>query len=802
MYLGRGKGSAFLSLGGGLLFAFVCAYGYSLVLGRADMPAGIGLPHFAGGPLVRIDDVDLRIPKDQEFALAFKDVGRPVLFFLRDSDGSTRTVAAPSVPYYADPAFLLVYFLVGLISIVLGTAARVLKPADIKARLFYWLALSFAVTAVIQGDSYGLRPARWTTFIPCLFFIVGYAFVPALFLHFSLAFLHPSSRFRRLVLYLPAALTAGVLGTTFIYAFTVPSIVAFRFNVGFFKFFRLYVIAYSLVAVVLLGLAHRRSPDEQSRSQIKWIFFGLSGGLAPYLLLYMVPRALGLAPLLSEEVTALFFAAFPATFAIAIIRHRFLDIDLIINRSLVYSFLTVSTVGIYLLIVQGVQGILVRVMPVRPGIMAGAGVFLAAAAFHPAQRGIQSFVDRSFFRRRYDFRRTIFDFNEQARRAIRKEDLLRSFVETIRRILPVESLKLAVRPGPEAGKGAVAASSRGGPDGEEILPVLAAADGASVLARSSAVRLNDRIDFSMEKSLETLGVGIAFPIRSSPGRGTEWLALGKKRSGERYSRDDIELLQTLANELAVNLDRLRLQEEVVYERASREKLDELNHLKTEFIASVSHEIRTPMSSIQGLAEILQAGKIKSREQREHYLNLMVAESGRLSRFLHNVLDFCRIEQRAKAYHFEDLDLRSVVDDAVGLFRPAAEGRGYRLEVVRPDTAVEARVDGEAVKQALINLIDNALKYSAPGTAVTIELGRADGRIEIRVRDRGIGVAPADLGRIFEKFFRAKEASRVAPQGAGLGLKIVKAIMEAHNGDIGVESEAGQGSTFRLIFPEP
>jgi len=765
------------------------------------MPAGIGLPHFAGGQLVRIDDVDLQIPKDQEFALAFKDVGQPMLFFLRDSDGSTRPVAVPLVPYYADPAFLLVYFLVGLISIVLGTAARVLKPADIKARLFYWLALSFAVTVVIQGDSYGLRPARWTTFIPCLFFIVGYAFVPALFVHFSLTFLHPSSRFRLLLLYLPAALTAGVLGTTFIYAFAAPSIAAFHFNVGFFKFFRLYVIVYSLLAVVLLGLAYRRSADERSRSQIKWIFFGLSGGLAPYLLFYMVPRALALAPLLSEEVTALFFAAFPATFAIAIIRHRFLDIDLIINRSLVYSFLTVSIVGLYLLIVQGVQRILVRVIPVRPGIMTGVGVFLAAAAFHPAQRGIQDFVDRSFFRRRYDFRRTIFDFNEKARRAIRKEDLLEDFVGTIRRVLPVESLRLAVRPGSDTGKGAIAAPLPGSPDGEGILPVLAAADGASVIARSSTVRLNDRIDFSMEKSLETVGIELAFPIRSSSGRGTEWLALGKKRSGERYNRDDIELLQTMANELAVNLDRLCLQEEVVYERASREKLDELNRLKTEFIASVSHEIRTPMSSIQGLAEILQAGKIKNSEQREHYLNLMVTESGRLSRFLHNVLDFCRIEQRAKTYHFERVDLRSVVDDTAGLFRAAAESRGNRLEVIRPDVAVEARADGEAVKQALINLVDNALKYSAPGTAVTVELGRADGRVEIRVRDRGIGIPPEDLGRIFEKFFRANEASRVAPQGAGLGLKIVKAIMEAHNGEVGVESKPGQGSTFRLIFPE-
>lgn len=229
-------------------------------------------------------------------------------------------------------------------------------------------------------------------------------------------------------------------------------------------------------------------------------------------------------------------------------------------------------------------------------------------------------------------------------------------------------------------------------------------------------------------------------------------------------------------------ERVGLQEDVIYERASKEKLDELNRLKTEFISTVSHELRTPMSSIQGLAEVLQGGRVSDPAQRERYLGLLAGESARLSRFLHNVLDFGRIERQAMTYHFAPADLRAIVRDAVEVFRPAVEAEGFELAVRLPDGPVERRVDADAVKQALINLIDNAIKYSGENRMVEVEL--IDGQdAAILVRDRGIGIAPEDRERIFEKFYRAENVRRLRPQGAGLGLKVVRHIMAAHGGEV-------------------
>jgi two-component system phosphate regulon sensor histidine kinase PhoR len=258
----------------------------------------------------------------------------------------------------------------------------------------------------------------------------------------------------------------------------------------------------------------------------------------------------------------------------------------------------------------------------------------------------------------------------------------------------------------------------------------------------------------------------------------------------------------MATELTINLDRLGLQEEVIYEKASKEKLDELNRLKTEFISTVSHELRTPMSSIQGLAEILQSGKVKDKDKREQFLNLMASESGRLSRFLHNVLDFGRIEQRLKTYQFQRTDIVTLVHEVVAVFEQTLDDQGFTPELRLPQGPLYLEVDGDAVKQALINLIDNAIKYSAEKKVLGISILDRERELEIQVKDQGIGIPMEEQEKIFDKFYRVAQAEKLSPKGAGLGLKITKHIMAAHQGEVRVKSEIGTGSTFMLIFPKP
>ncbi len=740
-----------LSLLAGLIIVIVSTFGFSLLRERRGIPKEIELARLAQhARLVRIDDVDIRAARDEEFVLAWKKIGEPTAFYLDfgTPGGRIDKEVLPVVAYYAGTAFPVIYLVIGLLCLVIGEVTFLLKAEDIKARLYYWLTLAFSSALIISGDNYCLGRA-WPTFIPCLVFILAYAFAPALLLHFSLTFSKTSFVPSRFILYVPPICLAAVQVSTFLYAYGKPSIEMARFYNGCYYLFRLYVILYLLLAIISLIFSYKRSEEDEERAQIKWIFYGLAVGLLPFLFLYQLPSLLKLTPVLSEEISQVFFIAIPVALAIAIIKFKLMHIEIVINRSLVYSLLTVFTVGVYLLFVLFSEKIFSRVFVVNKTLFSVIGVFLAAAAFHPAQKKFQDFIDKSFFRQKYDYRRTILAFNEKARKTFIKDELLDNFFNEIRNVIPVERL--------------------------EIIP---------------------REDTPGENRTE-----LTVPLTLSSGKSFGFLTLGKKKSGERYTREDIELLKTMAGELAANLDRIRLQEEVIYERASKEKLDELNRLKTEFISTVSHELRTPMSSIQGLAEVLQSGKIESKEQKEKYLDLMASECSRLSRLLHNILDFGRIEQQAKLYYYQKTLLQDVIQEAVDVFGLTLKSQGFSLALNMPERPVILEIDSDAIKQAVINLIDNAVKYSTDKKTIDIELVERDHEVEIRVTDQGIGIPLAEQRKIFESFYRVPGVERISPKGAGLGLKIIKHIMEAHGGNVLLESEVHRGSTFRLIFPK-
>jgi two-component system phosphate regulon sensor histidine kinase PhoR len=296
------------------------------------------------------------------------------------------------------------------------------------------------------------------------------------------------------------------------------------------------------------------------------------------------------------------------------------------------------------------------------------------------------------------------------------------------------------------------------------------------------------MDFSKEPLLEEKNLELIIPLSFRTADLAGYVSLGKKKSGERYTRDDLELLLTIARELALNMERIRLQEEVFEERAEREKLDELNRLKTEFIS--------------GLAEILQAGKIKDKAKQDELISLVADESGRLSRFLHNIFDFGKIERQAKTYNFQNAEIQSVVRETVKLFLYRLESDGFVLQTNLPENPLLLEIDKDSVKQALTNLIDNAIKYSSDEKDIVIQVVEKEKQVEIQVKDKGLGIPSKEREKIFEGFYRHAEASRHSPKGAGLGLKIVKHIMEAHKGEVKVVSQPSRGSTFSLIFPKP
>jgi len=321
-------------------------------------------------------------------------------------------------------------------------------------------------------------------------------------------------------------------------------------------------------------------------------------------------------------------------------------------------------------------------------------------------------------------------------------------------------------------------------------------------AKESSVQTRERINFSQESFLEENKLEAVIPLFFHMTNIIGFISLGKKRSEKRYSSDDIELLQTMSQEFSLNLERISLQEAVFVEKAAKEKLAELNLMKTEFVSTVSHEIRTPMSSILGLSELLKGGKIQESTKQEELLNLITTECTRLSRFLHNILEFGKIERDAKQYNFEHTEIQPLIKEILQLFEPRLNSEGFKLKTNLPYYPVYVDIDRDSVKQALTNLIDNAIKYSPKKREMEVSVTDEDSQIEIHVKDKGAGIPEKEEQKIFQDFYRSPETARQCPEGVGLGLKVVKHIMNAHNGKVGVKSEYGKGSTFSLIFLRP
>jgi signal transduction histidine kinase len=780
-----------LSLIAGLILAGLSLYGFILLRSRPGLPDGINIQE-----LVRIDDFEIQGPKDIEFVLTRKHIGDWLDFEIR-REGDIEFVRAQVIAFYSKVPFPLIFLFIGLFCYLIGFTVFLLKWEDSRARVLYRLAVVFAYSLIVSGGTYCLGHG-WFSYVPVVLFYLFYPLAPALLFHFSTSFASRRLRGGLFIVYLLSLLFAVFFISAVLIATLKPSITVFRLYISVFQIFRSYMVLLLLLAVFHFVLVYRRAVLEENRAPIKWIFLGLLIGLGPFMFVYQIPTVLKVRPLLGEELASVFFVFIPLAFALSIVRFRFLNVDLVINRGLVYSLLTIFTVSLYLFSARFLEGLFARVFVVRETAISMGSALLAAVAFHPARRKIQELVDRAFFRQSYDYRKATLEFSEVSQKPLSAKVLIDEFVDCVKAVIPVE--RLAVYVGEHGPQGLHPLHSRGLKAGEDVSSFFAQPSGR-LWARRGATGTEEGIDFSRDDLLSRNRLEILLPLPvQSPGL-NGFLALGKKRSGQKYRRDDIDLLATLAGELALSLDRIRLQEEVVYERASKEKLNELNRLKTEFIASVSHELRTPLSSIQGLIELLHEGKIREKAKKEETLDTLASESGRLSRLIHNILDFGKIEQGTKTYHLERTEVSPLIEEAARVFRRCLDEGGFALHLRLPSAPVWLMADRDAVEQVLLNLLDNAIKYSPQRKEIEVEVLTGPGEVEIRVGDRGIGIPAEQRELIFERFHRGSEAARINPKGVGLGLKIVRHIMAAHRGEILIEGRTGGGSMFRLIFPK-
>jgi two-component system phosphate regulon sensor histidine kinase PhoR len=224
-------------------------------------------------------------------------------------------------------------------------------------------------------------------------------------------------------------------------------------------------------------------------------------------------------------------------------------------------------------------------------------------------------------------------------------------------------------------------------------------------------------------------------------------------------------------------------------------------MRTEFVANVSHELRTPLTAIQGYLETLLGGALDEPEDAHRFLEVVFRHTERLGRLLNDLTDLSNIELGKVSLQLESLVLASVVESVLDIIRPRAEAAEVLLEQAIPDALPPVLADNDRLEQILINLVDNAVKYSPRGARVLVSAEVLDREtVQVAVVDSGVGIPAADLPRITERFYRVDKARSRALGGTGLGLAIVKHLVAAHGGQLRITSEVGRGTTVRFTLP--
>ena len=280
--------------------------------------------------------------------------------------------------------------------------------------------------------------------------------------------------------------------------------------------------------------------------------------------------------------------------------------------------------------------------------------------------------------------------------------------------------------------------------------------------------------------------------------------LRQSRIEDGVSRQEIRVSTPVERRLQVNAVRLALVGEevgVVMVLHDVTELRRLEHVRTEFVANVSHELRTPLTAIQGYLETLLAGALEEPEHARKFLEIAFRHTERLGRLLNDLTDLSNIELGKVSLRLHSVSLVDVVDSVLAIIKPRAEAGDVTLTSNVPRNLPLVRADHDRLAQIMINLVDNAVKYTPPGRQVTVRAqGHQAGMIAVTVADTGVGISRTDLPRVTERFYRVDKARSRELGGTGLGLAIVKHLVLAHGGELAIESELGRGTEVTFTLP--
>jgi len=754
----------------------------------------------AGDIITTIDGYSFSHWEEIELYLDGKNINDKVeISFIKN--GNKQLSVIPLTSYYSF-FNLLMMTIVGGLFLLIAIVVKKMAKENKSANIFHWASLGLGIVITCTASNYFTAPLRYGYFNR-IFWLISYSFTPVLFTHFTTSFSsQPISNFKRLlrILYAGSAICASVLIYLFIKVTTTEDFIFIEKYVFFFNnFFRLFIVVCILISISVCIYLYAKATDIEVRKRLQWLLFGFFIGPFGFVVLWVIPLILTGQSLIPESLLLILLVAMPLSFSIAIIKYRLMDINFIINRSVVYTAVLLGIAIVYVALFGAISLFVSEVNPLFPSVITALAI---AFLLQPVKNRIQKFVDKKFFRVEYDYRIEQNRFLDDIKNTNDVRQLAEKIISQTDALIPVDKIgfflldKSDKRVRIIANKGWDFLKGRSIKFEDENLKT----DLSVPVAVPDKIEPGLNIESADVEVFKRWGMMLVFPIKSPSGIIHAFIALGTKKSGSRFYKDDIDLLNTVALTAALTIDSIKLNEELIIEKMEAERLEELNKIKSFFVSTVTHELKTPLTSIKMFTELLKQKTDLPKEKSLEYLGIIEGESEKLRRLIDNILDFAKIENGIKTYDLKPVNANEIV-------RKTIESMQYQFsmanQVVEDKICSEdvfIKADADAVERVLMNLLSNAIKYSSVNSRTVVQTLLIDGFFGIKVQDEGRGITKNRLSNIFEPFFRIKEEASSLVEGTGLGLAIVKHIMDAHKGKIEVTSTPGKGSTFTLLFP--
>lgn len=575
-------------------------------------------------------------------------------------------------------------------------------------------------------------------------------------------------------------------------------------------------VLYILGGIGLLLRKHRAANSKQ-RSQIKFVITGLVIAIianvftGDILTLLHVDTAY-------VDFGGLSLFVFSAFVAYAILKHGFLDIRLIVARTLAYALTLISIALIYSVAIFGLLARFTNVGNVHGGqqlIYIVAAVFLSFT-FEPIKAFFNKITNRLFFRDSYDPQLFLDQLNKTIIDNIELGILLRRTAEIIEQNLKSERAFFVVYE-----DGASEANRYIGSKGRIDALKNMAHIREEIEKRNQKVLVADDLQGSarsLGKLMREDQLAIVARLQSVISPDTQanaYLFLGDKKSGNIYSSQDRRVIEIISNELVIAIQNARrfeeienfnatLQEKINQAtrslRRANEKLKALDETKDDFISMASHQLRTPLTSVKGyISMVLEGDAGKLTSQQKEMLGQAFFSSQRMVYLIADLLNVSRLKTGKFIIEPSTVNLPDMVEQELSQLEETAAARGLKLIYDKPTDFPAMLLDETKTRQVIMNFADNAIYYTSSGGTIHVRLINNPGTVELRVEDDGIGVPKSEQPHLFTKFYRAGNARKARPDGTGLGLFMAKKVIVAQGGSLIFESQEGKGSTFGFIF---